>query len=88
MKPTRTLSSYLLLSGVMGLSIVGGVVAYQVYSAVVTNRTTTEQQTVIKPLDGAINQSAIDSLNKRKVYSDEQMDFLIMPESTNSTNTQ
>jgi len=77
MKTTRTLSSYVLLVGVMGLSIVGGVVAYQVYSASVKNQTTAEQSTAIKPLDGVINQSTIDNLSKRTVYTDVQMGLLL-----------
>lgn len=91
MKPIRTLSSYVLLSGVMGLSIVGGVVAYQVYSVAVKNRTTTEQKTAIKPLDGVINQSTIDSLHKRTVYTDLEMGLLLSsptPESTSPATTQ
>jgi len=77
MKPTRKLSSYVLLVGVMGLSIVGGVVAYQIYSASVKSQTTAEQSTAIKPLDGVINQSTIDGLRKRTVYTDSEMGSLI-----------
>lgn len=89
MKTTRTLSSYVLLVGVMGLSIVGGVVAYQVYSASVKNQTTAGQATAIKPLDGVINQSTIDNLSKRTVYTDSEMGSLInaipTPEATESS---
>lgn len=77
MKATRTLSSYVLLVGVMGLSIVGGIVAYQIYAASVKTQTTAEQATAIKPLDGVINQTTIDNLNKRKRYFDSEMTLLI-----------
>jgi hypothetical protein len=77
MKPTRTLSSYVLLVGVMGLSIVGGVVAYQIYAAAVKSQTTTEQSTAIKPLDGVIDQKTVDSLKVRTVYTDSEMALLL-----------
>ena len=77
MKVTRTISSYVLLVGVMGLSIVGGVVVYQIYSAATKTQITTEQKTTIKPLDGVINQTTIDNLNKRTVYTDAQMGVLL-----------
>ena len=77
MKATRTLSSYVLLVGVMGLSIVGGVVAYQIYSASVKSQVTTQQATTIKALDGVINQTTISSLEKRVVYTDAEMTLLL-----------
>jgi hypothetical protein len=73
MKPTRTISSYVLLIGVLGLSIVGGVLAYQIYAATVKSQTTAEQTAAIKPIDGTIDQTVIDNLKKRTVYSDAQM---------------
>ena len=89
MKPTRKLSSYVLLVGVMGLSIVGGVVAYQVYSASIKSQTTAAQSTAIKPLDGVINQTTVDNLKRRTVYNDTQMGLLInatpTPEVTTAT---
>lgn len=102
MRPIRKLSSYALLTGVMGLSIVGGVVAYQIYSVATKDQITAEQKTAIKPLDGVINQSTIDGLNSRMVYTDAQMGLLLnsptpeatesavaaTPESTSSATTQ
>lgn len=92
MKPTRTLSSYVLLVGVMGLSIVGGMVAYQVFSASTKSQITEQQTNAIKPLDGVINQSIIDSLKVRTVYTDEQLDQLFVitptPEATNTATIQ
>jgi hypothetical protein len=73
MKPTRTISSYVLLIGVLGLSIVGGVLAFQIYSAAVKNQTTTEQTIAIKPIDGSIDQKVIDNLSKRTVYTEAEM---------------
>ena len=73
MKPTRTISSYVLLIGVLGLSIVGGVLAYQIYAATVKSQTTVEQAAAIKPIDGTIDQTVIDNLKKRTVYSDALM---------------
>lgn len=74
MKPVRTISSYVLLAGVMGLSIVGGVVIYQIYSASVKNQASATQIEAIKPLDGVINQTVIDGLSNRTTYTDTQMD--------------
>lgn len=103
MKTTRTLSSYVLLVGVMGLSIVGGIVAYQIYSASIKSQTTTQQAKAIKSLDGAINQAVIDNLEKRIVYTEAEMGLLLIttptpeiteivelvtPESTGSATTQ
>lgn len=92
MKPTRTLSSYILLVGVMGLSIVGGMVAYQVFSASTKSQITEQQTNAIKPLDGVINQSIIDSLKLRTVYTKEQLDQLFVitptPEATNTATIQ
>lgn len=103
MKATRTLSSYILLVGVMGLSIVGGIVAYQIYSASVKSQTTTQQAKAIKSLDGAINQTVIDNLERRTVYTEAEMGLLLIttptpeitetveptvPESTGSATTQ
>jgi hypothetical protein len=77
MKPTRTISSYLLLVGVMGLSIVGGIVAYQIYAAAVKSQTTVEQKEAIKPLDGVLNQKTIEGLQKRTVYTDGEMGLIL-----------
>lgn len=88
MKPTRKLSSYVLLVGVMGLSIVGGLVAYQVFSASTKSQITEEQTNAIKPLDGVINQATLDSLKERTVYTNEQLNQVIVitptPEATDT----
>ena len=88
MKPTRTLSSYVLLVGILGLSIVGGIVAYQIYSASVKSQTTVQQATAIKPIDGVINETTINNLKQRIKYSESEMDILlratpVVPETQN-----
>lgn len=77
MKTTRKLSSYVLLVGVMGLSIVGGIVAFQIYSASVKSQATTEQVAAIKPLDGIINKTTVENLRNRRVYNDYELDTLV-----------
>lgn len=77
MKPTRTISSYILLVGVMGLSIVGGVVAYQIYAASSKSQVTTEQKELIKPIDGTINQKTVEGLKTRTRYTEAQMRVLL-----------
>ena len=61
----------------MGLSIVGGIVAYQIYAASIKSQATPEQVTATKPIDGAINQKTLDSLRGRTVYNDFEMDSLV-----------
>lgn len=85
MKPTRKLSSYVLLVGVMGLSIAGGVVAYQIYAATIKSQTTEEQSVAIKPLDGVINKTTVDSLGKRIIYTDTQMNSFLITVPTPAT---
>lgn len=91
MKAKRTLSSYVLLVGVMGLSIAGGVLAYQIYSAAVKSQVTTQQSEAIKPIDGSINQTTIDNLKKRTVLNDSQMqqalEVVVTPEIETATET-
>jgi len=73
MKPRKTLSAYVLLVGVMGLSIVGGIFAYQIFAAATKSQVSTAQKEAIKPLEGTINQKAIDNLTKRVVFSDSEI---------------
>ena len=69
MKPRKTLSMYILLVGVMGLSIVGGILAFQIFSAATKNQATPEQTAAIKPIDGSISKDAVDNLIKRIVIT-------------------
>lgn len=66
MKPKRALSSYILLVGILALSIVGGVIAYQIFSALTKSQVSTEQDILIKPLDGAIDPKIVEELKQRK----------------------
>lgn len=77
MKPQRTISSYILLVGIMGLSIMGGVVAYQIYSAAVKSQVTVEQSAAIKPIDGQIDTAIIESLRNRTVINESEMQQLL-----------
>lgn len=65
MKPKKTISIYVLLIGVMGLSIVGGILAFQIFSAATKTQLTTEQRAAIKPIDGTISQKVVDNLTQR-----------------------
>lgn len=87
MKARRTLSSYVLLVGVMGLSIAGGVLAYQIYSAAVKTQATNQQIEAIKPIDGSINQTTIDNLRRRTVLTDSQMQLVLEAVITPSLDT-
>ena len=64
--------------GIMGLSIVGGLLAYQIYSAAVKTQVTPEQVVAIKPIDGSINEAIIESLRKRTIYTEEQIQQFLM----------
>lgn len=82
MKPRNSLSMYVLLSGVMGLSIVGGILAFQIFSAVIKSQTTAEQKTIIKPIDGGISKDTIDHLAKRIVISESNLLQIALPTPT------
>ncbi len=73
MKPKKTLSVYVLLMGIMGLSIVGGILAFQIFSVSTKTQLTEKQLGVIKPIDGTISQSTIDSLEKRTRITDDDI---------------
>jgi len=69
MKPKRTISAYILLVGVLGLSIVGGILIFSVYSAFVKTQVTPQQATLIRPLDGEIDSRLLNSLSTRRRFS-------------------
>lgn len=73
MKPRKTLSIYVLLIGVMGLSIVGGVLAFQIFSASVKSQLTTAQKEVIRPIDGVIIQAVVENLQNRNVITEAEL---------------
>lgn len=73
MRPRKTLSMYVLLVGVMGLSIVGGILAFQIFSAATKSQATPEQTAAIKPIDGSINKDVVDNLTKRTVITESDL---------------
>lgn len=77
MKPRKTLSVYVLLVGVLGLSVVGGILAFQIFSASVKNQLTTAQKEAVKPIDGAISQLVINNLQQRKIISETELGALV-----------
>ena len=78
MKPKKTLSAYILFVGIMGLSIVGGVLAFQLFSAATKTQVTTEQSNLIKALDGQIDSQIITNLQQRRVFTDSQLSAQII----------
>lgn len=89
MKPRKTLSVYVLLVGVLGLSIIGGVLAFQIFSAATKSQLTSAQAEIIKPIDGTIDQKIIDNLDKRTVITETEIKLLVTssPANTNTTIT-
>ena len=79
MKPRRTISGYILLVGIMGLSIVGGVVAFQIFTAATKTQLTTEQTNLIKSLDGVIDPKVMDNLSKREKFTSDQLNSTSKP---------
>lgn len=82
MKPRKALSIYVLLVGVMGLSIVGGILAFQVFSASVKSQLTTAQRDAVKPIDGSISQTVISNLEKRTAITEAELGALTAPTPT------
>lgn len=73
MKPRKSISLYVLLVGVMGLLVVGGVVAFQVFVESTKNQLTASQKEAVRPLDGQIEVSVINNLNSRVVFSNDEL---------------
>lgn len=69
MKAERTTSSYILIIGVLGLLLVGSLVIYQVYSAVIKSQVTSKQEKAIRPLDGSIEEEVVNELRGRRQFS-------------------
>ncbi|KKS92269.1 MAG: hypothetical protein UW68_C0015G0005 [Candidatus Collierbacteria bacterium GW2011_GWB1_44_6] len=84
MKPRKTLSIYVLLVGVMGLSIVGGILAFQVFSASVKSQLTVAQTEVVKPIDGVISQEVMQNLQQRSVITESDFISVSVPVPTQS----
>lgn len=73
MKPRKTLSVYVLLVGILGLSIVGGILAFQIFSATVKSQLTAEQREAVKPIDGTIGQTVINNLELRQAITEAEL---------------
>lgn len=69
MKTKRSVSSYVLLTGLTGLAIVAGIFVFQIFVSATKSQLTTEQMTLIKPIDGSIDEKVIEELRKRRVFS-------------------
>lgn len=76
MRPRKTVSVYVLLVGVMGLSIVGGILAFQIFSAATKSQLTIEQKNIIRPIDGSIDEKVIENLEKRILLSESEINRL------------
>lgn len=74
MKPRRTVSGYILLIGLLTLSIVGGVVIYQIYSAVTKSQVTNKQEIQIKSIDGSLDLKIFDNLSSRESFSTVELE--------------
>jgi len=79
MKPKKTISAYILLVGILALSIIGGLLAFGVYSSLVKSQITTEQTVLIKPLDGVIDTKLLDSLQSRRKFGPTELSAEITP---------
>ncbi|OGD72785.1 hypothetical protein A3K29_01400 [Candidatus Collierbacteria bacterium RIFOXYB2_FULL_46_14] len=61
----------------MGLSIVGGILAFQIFSAATKTQLTPEQIEIIKPIDGTVNEKVINNLDKRTFVTQAEIDGLV-----------
>ena len=77
MKPRKSLSIYVLLVGVLGLLIVAGIFAFQIIDEATKSQIPTSQREAVKPIDGQIENRTIESLQKRKTFSKDEI--LIKP---------
>ncbi|PJB47907.1 hypothetical protein CO104_02570 [Candidatus Collierbacteria bacterium CG_4_9_14_3_um_filter_43_16] len=72
----------------MGLSIVGGILAFQIFSASTKTQLTQEQIEIIKPIDGTIDETVIKNLDQRTLVTEADIDGLvIIPSVTPSPTT-
>lgn len=69
MKPKKTMSAHVLTVGLMALLIVGSLLVFQVYSALVKPQISEIQQKAIKPLDGNIKEEVINNLVGRRWFN-------------------
>jgi hypothetical protein len=85
MKPKRTLSAYILLVGIMALSIVGGIVAFQIFTAATKSQISTEESNLTKSLDGTIDQKTVTNLKGRIIFNSAQLNSVSTPVATPTT---
>jgi hypothetical protein len=77
-KPRRTASSYTLLVGVLGLLVVAGWTAYQVYSSVTKSQITQKQALNIAPLEGAIRKDNFANLDARRKFTPADFSSVVL----------
>ena len=85
MKPKRTISAYILLAGIMGLSIVGGVLAFQIFLAVTKSQISSEQSILTRSLDGSIDSEIISNLKARIKFSASALSTVVSTATLTST---
>jgi len=73
MKPRKGLSVYVLLVGILGLLIVAGFFAFQLFDEATKSQVPAEQRELVKPLEGSINPKVIENLRQRKIISREEI---------------
>jgi len=73
MRQKRTISSYTLLIGILGLLIAGSWLAYDLYGAIVKSQITAEQEMDILPLSDKLNEKALVNLKQRKQFSEAEL---------------
>ncbi len=73
MKPKKTISAYILLVGILGLSVVGGVLAYGIYSSLVKTQITPQTAVLIKPIDGEIDTTLLDNMQGRRKFTEAEL---------------
>lgn len=73
MKPRKGLSVYVLLVGILGLLIVAGFFAFQLFDEATKSQVPAEQRELVKPLEGSINPKVIENLRQRRIISKEEV---------------
>ena len=69
MKPKKTLSAYVLLVGILTLSIVGGALVFLIVASNSKTQLPKEQTDLTKPIEGTLDKTILDNLNKRRTFS-------------------
>ena len=85
MKTKPEPSRYILLIGVLSLVIVGAVLAYQVYAALVKTQISKAEKLSIKPIDGSIKQEVIQDLQQRRRFTGAEIEYPLAEQAISST---